>query len=102
MNLAKAKKAARAQAHFAAWAARWHLERDRVAGDGAIGVHLRFVPACMRDRDEDNLVASMKAALDGLATALCVNDTRFRITHELARAERGGFVDVTLTPEAPP
>jgi len=93
---AKAKKAAKRQAHYEAWIAAWHLQRALFAGDAPLHVHLRFVPPLRRAYDEDNLVASMKAALDGLATALCVNDARFRITHELEREALGGFVEVTI------
>ena len=101
LTLAREKRAAKRQAHFAAWAAQWHLQRELVAGETPLQVHLRFVPPSVRNRDEDNLVASMKAALDGLATALCVNDSRFRITHELVRDQVGGFVDVTLSVPQP-
>jgi crossover junction endodeoxyribonuclease RusA len=98
MTHARAKKAAKRQAHFAAWEAHWHLQRDLVAGDAPLQVHLRFVPPYHRARDEDNAVASMKAALDGLAAALCIDDRRFRITHELARDQVGGFVEVSISP----
>lgn len=46
-----------------------------------------FVPPDRRKRDRDNLVASMKAGLDGVADALGINDERFavltvRIVHD--------------------
>lgn len=47
------------------------------------GVELRvallFSPPCVRSRDEDNLVASMKSGLDGVAKAMRLDDSRFRL-----------------------
>jgi crossover junction endodeoxyribonuclease RusA len=44
---------------------------------GDIPLRLTFVQPDRRRRDRDNLLASAKAALDGLAAALKVDDSRF-------------------------
>ena len=66
--------------------------------DGGIRAHLVFVPPSRHHRDEDNLIAAMKAGLDGLADALGVNDNRFRLSHEVS-SEIGGFIVVKLWPQ---
>lgn len=89
---AKAKKKLRA-----AWAAA-ALEQGahRVMRD-ALTVRLVFVPPDKRARDLDNLLASCKAGLDGLADVLGVDDSRWSIAISKA-AEQGGFVRVEVTP----
>lgn len=51
-----------------------------------------------RHRDQDNIEASMKAAYDGIADALGVNDRRF-IIHPFVRDEiiQGGKITITIT-----
>lgn len=44
-----------------------------------IAVTIAFYPPDARRRDRDNCIASMKAALDGVAEALGVDDSRFRL-----------------------
>jgi crossover junction endodeoxyribonuclease RusA len=63
---------------------------------GPISVHMVFVPPTRRIRDEGNLVAWMKAGLDGLADALGIDDSEFRLTHELDRVNLGGMVKVSI------
>lgn len=43
----------------------------------AIALEIRFFPADKRKRDRDNMLASFKAGIDGLADALRVSDNRF-------------------------
>ena len=45
--------------------------------DGVVNVTLHCVPPDARRRDEDNLLASCKSYLDGIAAALGVDDSRF-------------------------
>lgn len=66
------------------------IEADRVA------VHLVFVPPNRRARDWDNLIASMKSGLDGLADAISVDDSRWRLSFEVAEGEIGGMVRVRV------
>lgn len=83
-------KAARAAKELA-----WGMTLNAVATQnalfGAVGaplptwpdevpVALEFTPPNRRRRDMDNLLASMKSALDGIALALGVDDSRFALT----------------------
>jgi crossover junction endodeoxyribonuclease RusA len=60
-------------------------------------VHLVFYPPDRRNRDDDNMLASMKAGLDGLADALKVDDSNFRVTFDISD-DIGGMVKVSVTP----
>ena len=48
-----------------------------MAPDGDIALKVTFVQPDRRHRDRDNLLAASKAALDGVAAALKVDDSRF-------------------------
>jgi crossover junction endodeoxyribonuclease RusA len=63
--------------------------------DDVLRVSMRFYPPNKRDRDWDNLMASMKSGLDGLADGLGVNDSLFRPAVEVD-SQIGGFVRVTV------
>lgn len=63
-----------------------------------IGVHLDFYPKYERRRDEDNAQASMKGALDGLAKAMDVDDSRFKPSVTIHPADRTGRVVMTVRP----
>ena len=64
---------------------------------GPISLHIEFVPPDRRGRDLDNMLASIKSGLDGLAEALKVNDNRFTLT--LSVADRiGGMVQIEVGP----
>jgi crossover junction endodeoxyribonuclease RusA len=88
--LSRAKKAFR---QACAWTAKSQgataMEAQRLA------VHLVFVPPNRQRRDADNCLAAMKAGLDGLADVLCVDDSRWRISFELAD-QIGGMVRVEV------
>jgi crossover junction endodeoxyribonuclease RusA len=64
--------------------------------DGAVRVSMRFCPPDKRHRDLDNLMASMKSGLDGLADALGVNDSVFRPSVDWGQPVAGGQVVLTL------
>lgn len=70
-----------------------------VAGQDALSVHLTFLPPDHRSRDWDNILASMKSGLDGLADALGVDDSRWRLSFEVDRntVVPGGRVLVTVS-----
>jgi len=46
--------------------------------DGKIHLDILFYPPDRRKRDLDNLLASIKSGIDGIADAWKINDTRFR------------------------
>lgn len=66
--------------------------------EGPVHVWLTFVPPDRRHRDQDNMIASVKYALDGLALALGIDDKRF-VLHSSVAAEIGGVVNVRLRKE---
>ena len=89
MVLAKAKKALRAEW---AWQAKAQGSGEIVAK--ALTVTMEFVPPDRRARDMDNMLASCKAGLDGLADVWGVDDSKWSFV--LSRSEQiGGFVRVT-------
>jgi crossover junction endodeoxyribonuclease RusA len=58
----------------------WALALEaKLEGDfsGKIPMEITFYPPDRRHRDADNMVASIKSGLDGLADALKVNDRQF-------------------------
>ena len=93
--VAKAKKAARAQAHTLALAAG---AKTAALPEGRLHLFLDFYPPDRRRRDDDGLLASMKAARDGIADALGIDDSRF-VSHPMVREEvrKGGEVVITIT-----
>ncbi len=64
--------------------------------DATVSVLMRFYPPSKRHYDWDNLIASMKAGLDGLADGLGVNDNLFRPTIEVAENTSGGKVVIQV------
>jgi crossover junction endodeoxyribonuclease RusA len=91
MVLARAKKAYRV-ACFA-------LARQARLADpgGLIRVEMTFYPPTRHARDDDNLIASMKSGLDGLADAMGVNDKRFKIKPPKVSEQLGGMVKVQIS-----
>jgi len=60
-------------------------------------LQILFLPPSKRRRDQDNLVASMKSGLDGLAQALGVDDHIFRPKVEgIGAPVPGGAVRIRL------
>jgi len=79
MKLARAKKEARDASYLMAYAAIRNMANAPALGTDRLDVVIVARPAVRRSRDEDNLLASLKASLDGIAMALCVDDSRFHI-----------------------
>lgn len=91
---AKAKKAYRARCGAIARQAGVGVLLD---GRSALAVHLEFFPPDRRPRDWDNLLASMKSGLDGLADAMGVDDRHWRLSFGVAAEPvRGGRVLVAV------
>lgn len=89
-KVSKAKKSFRA-----AWA--WTAKEQgakRLTAD-ALAVALEFFPPDRQHRDMDNMLASIKAGLDGLADVLGVDDSKWTLT--ITKSDTiGGFVRVTV------
>jgi hypothetical protein len=67
---------------------------------GPVSVQYTFNPRVDRGRDDDNAVARMKAARDGIALALGIDDKHFTTQPVIWGDKRDGTVIVTLTPAA--
>lgn len=79
----------------------WALAKQaglRVDREGPVHVWLVFIPPDRRHRDHDNMIASVKYALDGVALALGIDDKRF-VLHSSVAAEIGGMVRVMVGQE---
>ncbi len=95
--LAKVKKLARADAHrLATIAIPLRDKRAIAAVEGRIPIVVRFYPPDARLRDDDNAIASFKAARDGLADALGIDDRRFLPTYQFMEPEKPGRVEVEM------
>lgn len=70
-------------------------------GSNRVAVSMTFCPPDKRRRDRDNLIASMKAATDGIADALGVDDSRFVCTYAMGNVVKGGGVLVSVAEASP-
>ncbi len=93
-QLAKAKKSARGAAFLATKAA-W---AGASFPDGRLHLWIDFYAPDKRRRDDDGLLSSMKAARDGIADALGIDDSRF-ISHPYIKSEvrKGGQVEIRIS-----
>lgn len=60
-------------------------------------VELIFCPPNRSPRDLDNLLASMKASLDGMCRALGIDDKMIRPVPDWGPVVAGGKVEITIT-----
>lgn len=67
---------------------------------GDIRIHIKFVPPDRRG-DRTNFPNRLKSSIDGIATALGVNDARFLPSYEFAEPEKPGRVEVRVEAYAP-
>lgn len=88
---AKAAAKARRDASIACQAA-----GIRALGWAGMAVSLCFCPPDARSRDLDNMLASMKSALDGIADATGVDDSRWSISLSRGPKRKGGAVIVQV------
>lgn len=72
----KLRKDARAGAYYAAIAA-MKSQNYAFMRDSDIAISITFVQPDRRARDRDNLLASLKSSIDGIADALGINDSQF-------------------------
>lgn len=67
-----------------------------------MNVQLVCTPPITRYRDEDNLIATCKAYLDGCAASLCVDDTTFHFREQVwNKAEAPGHLLLQFDWEEP-
>lgn len=67
-----------------------------------VGVTLIITPPSRRRMDEDNMLARCKAYIDGVATALGVDDCRFHFREQVWKpAQKPGSVGFTIDYDIP-
>ena len=71
-------------------------DRLDVPAEGEVHLRIWFMPPDRRRRDLDNMLASVKAGLDGFADAHEVNDQRFAFTLHRRDPVKGGLVILEL------
>lgn len=91
MARARATKAYRTTAHWAAKSAGAHSPAD----EGDIALEVTFYPPSRRP-DRQNMPGWVKAGIDGIADAIGVNDRRFNPTYHYAEPVKGGKVVISL------
>lgn len=84
MALARVKKAARHDAWVEGIAATSPAQRAAYKHAGRLNVAVTFTPPNRQRRDLDGCISSCKAMFDGISDALGVDDSRWRMTFELA------------------
>lgn len=91
--------AAKAYRHDAWWAAMAWIGTGLGwwPSEGSIAVTITFRAPDKRSRDIDNMLASIKPAIDGLADAMHVNDSRFAITLRRGEPIKGGAVEIEVS-----
>lgn len=94
---AKAVKAARTAAFYLVRA----VSRETVAWAGA-ALDITFRPPNKRRRDLDGLIASLKAAQDGISDAIGIDDHKFIPTYRIGEPIKGGLVRVEINPAVTP
>lgn len=78
-----------------AWQAK--AQGARAIKADALRLRITFVPPDRRPRDLDNMLASIKSGLDGLADVLGVDDSKWSL-EILRSAQVGGMVRVEVLP----
>ncbi|UFS83187.1 endonuclease [Rhizobium sp. T136] len=91
-SLARAKRQAKQEAYYTAIeAGLGKIEAETVL------VRYSFYPPSRRAYDLDNLVASMKAAADGIAMAIGIDDSRWNLAvSPRGPVEKNGMVKVDI------
>lgn len=98
----KAAKKYRETAHWLTLAAASMDDLAFVQSADVLHLWLQFYPPDYRKRDDDNAFASFKNARDGIAAALQVDDSKFRMHPRLMPEKRiNGLVVATVTTQEP-
>lgn len=90
------KSAARKSQRLEAWALAKEAQLKRPSAIDPLRVRMDAFPRHERKRDVDNLLASSKGALDGLAQALGVDDSLFRPELTIHPADGRGVIEITV------
>lgn len=91
-SLARAKKSAKNVAYYTAL----EVGLGKIEAE-ALSVKYTFYPPSRRQFDLDNLLSSMKASGDGIAMAVGIDDSKWKIAIEKAGPiEKAGMVKIEL------
>ena len=93
VHWAKKARAAKTYGTIAAFEA---SQLKRPKGLKCVRVVIEFYPPDNRRRDLDNMLASMKPAIDGIAAAIGVDDSKWEISMKKGAAVKGGLVVVEV------
>lgn len=93
VHWARKARAAKTYGTIAAFEA---LQLKRPKGLKCVRVVIEFYPPDNRRRDLDNMLASMKPAIDGIAAAIGVDDSKWEISMKKGAAVEGGLVVVEV------
>lgn len=98
LHWAKLARAKAAYRQTCGWEVKRHAAAFGAGPHEQLVLTLEFFAPNKRSRDQDNLLASMKAGLDGMADALGINDSRWTVVlAPLAYDDRkAGYVVATL------
>ena len=64
--------------------------------ESMVDLYITFRPSSRRRQDMDNMLARAKYALDGVALALGVDDSKFRLHLEIGEPVKGGAIVVSM------
>lgn len=93
---ARAVKQARS---LAAWEAAASRQFERLKGAERLSARLTFSPPDERRRDTDNMLASAKPYIDGIADVIGVDDSKWSISLHRSGPVKGGAVQVQVSVE---
>lgn len=65
-------------------------------------VRITFYPPDARARDTDNMLASIKSGLDGVADVIGIDDSRWTLVLARGAPERPGRIELVLEPLSEP
>ena len=77
--------------------ANYALSRSDVILAAPLHVSIIFCPPDRRRRDWDNLIASLKPALDGISIAIKIDDSDFKLSMDLGEKVKKGEVIVKIS-----
>ena len=75
-----------------------HWATVALGAKAGTAVSIKFSPPDNRTRDLDNMLASIKSGLDGIASAIGVDDSKWALTICRGEPVKGGLVTVEVKP----
>jgi crossover junction endodeoxyribonuclease RusA len=74
-----------------------HWSTVALGAKAGASVSVKFSPPDLRPRDLDNMLASIKSGLDGIASAIGIDDSQWSLTITKGEPVKGGLVTVEVT-----